>query len=258
VLTLPLPPPRAPSASLGRIARLVVDAVASVGGSREGFGVSLDRRLAAPRPLWVARAVPCAPADDLAVQLIEWPIDVTVHCRWRTRASDPRERREADERTLRQIAALCRVQGHELMVEIDIDGPAGSGGRTVTEALARGYALAIRPDWWLISPQADLRAWEQCAAVINANDGYCRGLLLKLTDVAQRGSVLRAAAAAPLVRGFVAGGSIVGGVASAWLADQLSDAAALARLTERFNALVEAWSAARDPRLDDEPQRSGS
>jgi 5-dehydro-2-deoxygluconokinase len=257
VLTSPLPPPRAPAAALARIARLMVDAVAAVGGGREGFGVSLDGGLGAPRPLWVARVVPCASADDLTVQLIEWPIDVTVHCRWRHGASDPRERRAASERTLRRIAALCRVQGHELLVEIDSDEPGRSGMSTVTEALARSYALDIRPDWWLIGPQADVRAWEQCAAVIRENDGYCRGLLLRLTDAAQRDSALRVAAAAPLVRGFVAGGSIVGGVASAWLADQLSDAAALAQLTERFNALVEAWSAARDPRLD-EPQRSGS
>jgi 5-dehydro-2-deoxygluconokinase len=257
VLTLPLPPARAPDASLARIARLVVDAVASVGGGREGFGVSLDGGLGAPRPLWVARAVSCASADDLAVRLIEWPIDVTVHCQWRHSASHPRERREASERALRQIAALCRVQGHELLVEIDTDGSAGNGVRTVTEALTRSYALDIRPDWWLIEPQADLPAWEQCAALVRENDGYCRGLLLRLSDAAQQDSALRVAAAAPLVRGFVAGGSIVGGVVSAWLADQLSDAAALAQLTERFNALVEAWSAARDPRLD-EPQRSGS
>ena len=264
VLTSPLPPPRAPAAALARIARLMVDAVAAVGGGREGFGVSLDGSPGglrpgpeAPRPLWVARAVPCASADDLAVRLIEWPVDVTAHCQWRIKAGDPQERREAGERTLRRIAALCRLQGHELMVEIDTDESAASDVRTVTEALARSYALDIRPDWWLIGPQADLRAWEQCAALISENDGYCRGLLLRLTDAAQRDSALRVAAAAPLVRGFVAGGSIVGAVASAWLADQLSDAAALAQLTERFNALVEAWSAARDPRLD-EPQRSGS
>jgi 5-dehydro-2-deoxygluconokinase len=263
VLTLPFPPARAADASLARIARLVVDAVASVGGGREGLGVSLDGRPGdtpgpgAPPSLWVARAVPCASADDLTVQLIEWPIDVTVHCQWRHSASDPRERREASERTLRQIAALCRMQGHELLVEIDIDGSAGNGVHTVTEALARSYALDIRPDWWLIEPQADRSAWEQCAALVSENDGYCRGMLLRLTDAAQQDSALRVAAAAPLVRGFVAGGSIVGGVVSAWLTGQLSDAAALAQLTERFNALVEAWSAARDARLD-EPQRSGS
>ena len=257
VLALPSSPPHAPAASLARFARLVADAVASVGGGREGFGVSLDGGLGAPRPLWVARAVPCASADDLTVQLIEWPIDVTVHCQWRHRTSDPCERRAAGERSLRQIAALCRVHGHELMVEIDTDEPERSGVSTVAEALARSYALDIRPDWWLIGPQADLRAWEQCAAVIRENDGYCRGVLLRLTDAAQRDAALRVAAAAPLVRGFVAGGSIVAGVASTWLADQLSDAAALAQLTERFNALVEAWPAARDPRLD-EPQRSGS
>jgi 5-dehydro-2-deoxygluconokinase len=59
-----------------------------------------------------------------------------------------------------------------------------------------------------------------------------------------------AAAEFPLVRGFIAGGSIQTGTAAAWLAGQLSDEAALAQIAERFEALVEAWSAARDPGLD--------
>jgi 5-dehydro-2-deoxygluconokinase len=127
----------------------------------------------------------------------------------------------------------------------------------VCEALARVYALDVRPDWWLIEAQPELRAWEQCASVITANDRYCRGLLVRLNGAAQSESALEVAAATPLVRGFVAGGSIVGGVASAWLTGQLSEEAALTQLAERLKALVAAWSAARDMQLD-EPQRSGS
>jgi 5-dehydro-2-deoxygluconokinase len=266
VLRLPLQSGRAPGPALERIAHLAVDAAASVASGREGFGVSLDAnsggvpvRQAAARPLWVARALQCATADELAAQLIEWPIDVTVHCQWRYTASDPQERREASERALQRIATLCRAQGRELLLEIDTDEHAARGSSAVTEALTHAYALEVRPDWWLIEPQCDLRAWEQCASVITGNDVYCRGLLVRLNGAAQPEDpgALSAAAAIPLVRGFVTGGSILEGFGSAWLAGQLSDEAALAQLAQRFSTLVEAWSAARDTRLD-ERQRSGS
>ena len=265
VLRLPLPPGPAPAPALAQIAHLVVDAAASLASGRQGFGVSLDAvpgggallRQAATRPLWVARVVPGTAADELAAELIEWPIDVTVHCQWRCTANDWPEQCAADERALRRIAALCRAQGHELLLEVEIDERAGSGAHMLSEALARVYALEIRPDWWLIEPQPDRHAWQQCAAVISANDGYCRGVLVRLNAAAQPEGALAVAAALPLVRGFVAGGSIVESVVAARLAGELSDAAALAQLTQRFEALVEAWSAARAGRLD-EPQRSGS
>jgi 5-dehydro-2-deoxygluconokinase len=265
VLRLPLQSGRAPGAALAQIAHLAVDAVASVASGREGFGISLDAipgggaplRQAATRPLWLARAVPCASADELAAQLIEWPIDVTVHCQWRCSASDPPEQRAASERALQRIAALCRAQRHEMLLEIDTDEHALSASSALSEALAHVYALEVRPDWWLIEPQLDRRAWQRCAAVIGGNDGYCRGVLVRLDAAAQPDGALAVAAALPLVRGFVAGGSIVESVASGWLAGELSDEAALAQLTRCFNALVEAWSAARERRLG-EPQRSGS
>ena len=264
VLRLPLQSRRGSGPALARSAHLAVDAAASVAGGREGFGISLDAtsggaplRQAAARPLWVARAVQCATADELATQLIEWPIDVTVHCQWRYSASAPPERRGPSERALQRVAALCRAQGRELLLEIDTDERPVSGSSAVSEALARVYALEVRPDWWLIEPQPDVRAWEQCASVIAGNDGYCRGLLVRLNGAAQQEGALSAAAAIPLVRGFVAGGSILEGVASAWLAGLLPEEEALAQLTQRFSALAEAWSAARDMRLD-EPQRSGS
>jgi 5-dehydro-2-deoxygluconokinase len=93
--------------------------------------------------------------------------------------------------------------------------------------------------------------------VITANDGYCRGILLGLAAAAEPAAALEVAAAIPLVRGFVGGGSIVGDAAAAWLAGQLSDEAARARIAERFRALADAWSAARDPRHD-RPQRSAN
>ena len=93
--------------------------------------------------------------------------------------------------------------------------------------------------------------------MISVNDGYCRGILLGSATAAHPAAALEVAAAIHLVRGFVAGGSIVGDTAAGWLAGQLSDEAARAQLTERFRALADAWSAARDSR-NDQPQRSAT
>src|SRR6266699_665108 len=61
---------------------------------------------------------------------------------------------------------------------------------------------------------------------------------------------LALAAAVPLVRGLVAGGSILTGGAQAWLAGEKSDETATVEIAARFAALVEVWSTVRDPRLD--------
>ena len=257
---------------LGRFERLAVDAVAGVAAGRAGFGVVFDAipgaaalRETARSTLWVARAVhrrgaqPLEAACDggLAVRMTEWPIGITAHCRFELHPGDPGELREAQERNLQQVAAICRAQGRELLLEIVTAGPAAGGADAVARALARIYALEVRPDWWLLEGQPNTQSWETCTRVISANDAYCRGILLGLADATEPAAALAVAAAIPCVRGFVAGGSILGGAAAAWLAGRLSEEAALAQLAERFGTLADAWSAARDPRHD-QPQRSAN
>ena len=257
---------------LGRFERLALDAVTGVAAGRAGFGVMFDAipgaaalRETTGSPLWIARAVhrrgarPLEVACDgnLAVRLTEWPIGITAHCRFELQPDDPRELREARERSLAQVAAVCRAQGRELLLEIVTAGLAAGGADTMAGALARSYALEVRPDWWLLEGQPNTQSWERCTRVISANDGYCRGILLGLADATESVAALEVAAAIPLVRGFVAGGSIVRGAAAAWLAGRLSDEAALAQVAERFRALADAWSAARDPRHD-QTQRSAN
>jgi len=250
--------------------RLAVGAVAGVAGGREGFGVMLDAspgaaalREIARSALWIGRAVhrraarPLeAPCDGrLAVRLAEWPIGMTAHCRCEVHPDQARELIDAQERSLGEVAAVCRAQARELLVEIVSGGPGTGGADTSARALARIYALGVRPDWWLLEGQPNMQAWEPCVRVISSNDGYCRGILLGLAAATEPTAVLEVAAAIQLVRGFVAGGSIVGGAAAEWLAGRLSDEAALAQVAERFRALADTWSAARDARHD-RPHRS--
>jgi len=68
-----------------------------------------------------------------------------------------------------------------------------------------------------LEPQPGASAWERCAAVIAANDEYWRGVLVRgLDEPPERmARSLALAAAVPLVRGLVAGGSILTGGAQA-------------------------------------------
>jgi 5-dehydro-2-deoxygluconokinase len=245
---------------LDRFGERAQDAVASVAAGREGFGIMLDATAGAAArpdsPLWIGRTVPrCraptleAPCDDsLAVRLTEWPIGITARYRCELHPHDPRGLREAQQRCLLEVAAVCRAQARELLLEIVTAGPGAGSADTVARALAGIYALDVRPDWWLLAAQPDTRSWESCARVISANDAHCRGILVGLDAASDPVAALTVAAAVPLVRGFVAGGSIVGEAAAAWLAGQLSDEAARAQVAERFRALADAWAAARNSR----------
>jgi 5-dehydro-2-deoxygluconokinase len=247
-----------------------VETLSRVAASRGGFGVLFDAaggaalRQAARGPLWVARTVDrpgsqpleFAAAESLALHLSDWPIDITVHCRCEYRADDPHTVREAQERSLEQLATVCRAQGREWLLEIPGGEERGVDADSPARALARLYALDIRPDWWALGPQPNSDAWEACTRVIAENDGYCRGVLLALDAAPAPAAALTLAAGIPLVRGFIAGGSIQTVTATAWLAGQLPDEAAVAQMAECFAAFMEAWTAARDPQLD-QLQRSG-
>jgi 5-dehydro-2-deoxygluconokinase len=249
-----------------RLELLAVEAAAQVAAGGAGFGVLLEGpagpaalRRAQEASLWLARQVAqpltrgleFAGGGSLAVHLREWPSSVTAACRCQYHPQDPRELREAQERNLLRLAAACRAQGRELLLEI------GSGGAGVLQSdsdarvLSRLYELGIRPDWWALEPQRRDTSWESCARVIGASDPYCRGILVALrVPAGQEAPLVSAAAASPAVRGFIAGGSIIDDVAAAWLAGQKSAESVIAEIAGRFRALADAWSALRDPRLD--------
>jgi 5-dehydro-2-deoxygluconokinase len=249
-----------------RLELLAVEATAQVAAGRAGCGVLLEGtagpavlRRAQDASLWLARQVArplsrpleFADAASLAVHLTEWPTGVTAACRCQYHPQDPRELREVQERNLLRLAAACRAQGRELLLEISSGGPGALQADTDARALSRLYELGIRPDWWALEPQLRDRSWESCARVIGASDPYCRGILVVLrVAVGQQAPLVATAAASPVVRGFIAGGSIIDEVAPAWLSGQKSAESVAAEIAERFRMVVEAWSANRDPRLD--------
>ena len=241
-----------------RLQALAVAAVAQVAAGRGGFGVVLDApetapawREAARTRLWVAAAAHRAdsrplefPADSLALQLSEWPIDRTVYCRCECPADDPEALRETQERRLRRLAAVCRAQGREWLLEISGARRVPLAADALARVLERLYSLDIRPDWWAFELPADSAACERPARLITGSDPWCRGVLLTLATAAAV-AALPTAARVPLVRGFIAGVSISAEAQKAYLTGQLSEEAAITELAGRFAALVEAWAAER-------------
>jgi 5-dehydro-2-deoxygluconokinase len=263
----------APLERLARLKLLVVDAAARVAAGREGFGILLDAsdgaaalRHAARRNLWLARAVErpgsrpleFERADSLAAHLIEWPTELTVKCRCLYHPDDPPDLRDAQERNLLRLAAACRAQRRELLLEIIAAAHGEMRHDTMARVLSRIYELDIRPDWWRLEPQASPNAWERCAEVIARNDEFCRGIVVGLdAPMEQLARSLALAAASPIVRGVAVGRTILASAAQAWLSGQMSDEAAIEDIAGRFRVVVEVWSSARDPRLD-RPERSAN
>jgi 5-dehydro-2-deoxygluconokinase len=254
-----------PAEQLGRFEELAVQAVSRVAARRGGFGVLLDAaagaaglREAARAGLWIARSVQprgshaleFAAGESFALQLTEWPIEITVHTRCPYPADDPAALREAQERSLGRIAAVCRAQGREWLLEVCRSEGTRSDGNSLAGMLSRLQVLDIRPDWWALPPPPDMGAWQSEARLIAEHDGYCRGVLLALEATPASSASRALAAEAPLVRGFIAGASIQAQAATAWLAGALTDEAAVAEMAQRFGALVEEWSAPRHPELD--------
>jgi 5-dehydro-2-deoxygluconokinase len=105
------------------------------------------------------------------------------------------------------------------------------------------YAAGLKPDWWKLESQPSAAAWEAVDKAIEANDPFCRGVVLLGLDAPQdeleRGFAI--AKSARTVRGFAVGRTIFGEAAKAWFAGTMSDDEAVADMAARFSALVGIW-----------------
>jgi 5-dehydro-2-deoxygluconokinase len=172
---------------------------------------------------------------------------VTVKCLCLYHPDDPVELREAQERELRRVAAVCRIQGREFLLEI-ISGRHGPlKDDTVARVMRRVYELGIFPDWWKLESQPSDQAWQACADVIAASDPYCRGIVVLGLDapIDALVSSLQLAARQPAVRGFAVGRTIFGKAAEGYLADRFSEQEVVDDIAQRFQVLVDVWNEAR-------------
>ncbi len=252
-------------ASRDRIApfkRLAIAAIGKVSGGKPGFGTLLDDTYgreamfdAAKLGLWVgrplekpgSRPLEFEHTQDVGSRLIDWPVEHCIKCLAFYHPDDPEALKQQQQQKYRTLYEAARKVGRELLVEIIASKNGPLDRHTIARAMSEFYALGIKPDWWKLEPQADAAAWDEIGKVIDANDPYCRGIVLLGLEAPetelQKG--FRAVAGKRHVKGFAVGRTIFNEAAQQWLRDSISDEAAINMMAERFGNLVNMWNAAQ-------------
>jgi 5-dehydro-2-deoxygluconokinase len=255
----------APAERIAEFKVLAVKAAARVAARHAGCGMLLDERHGRKamaeftrHPLvWLGRPVEQPGSrplrfefsQDIGSQLLEWPVDHCIKCLCFYHPDDPAGLKDEQQQKLRALFEASRKIGRELLVEIISSKHGALGDDTLAKALGELYALGIRPDWWKLEPQASAAAWDAIGKVIGDNDPHCRGVVMLGLEapVEQLEAAFRAAADAPVVKGFAVGRTLFGDAAAKWLAGDIDDEAAISDMAGRFNALCRSWLAARSP-----------
>ncbi|HZZ70246.1 MAG TPA: DUF2090 domain-containing protein, partial [Phenylobacterium sp.] len=252
-------------ADLGRVPAfkgLALRALDRVAGGDPRFGILLDGRFgfdalaaAADHPYWIGRPIETPKSRplefeggaDVGAEIAQWPLNQVVKVLCLYHPNDEPELRGRQERQLVRLFDACRATRHELLVEIIAPAGMATDATTISRALDRLYGLGIKPDWWKLEPMDDPAHWRHVAAVIEARDPFCRGVvLLGLSQPAETLlAAFRAAANVPIVKGFAVGRTIFNDAARAWLAGEIDDETAVGTLAKNLAMLVEGWRRAR-------------
>jgi 5-dehydro-2-deoxygluconokinase len=237
-------------------------ALDSVARKDPRFGVLLDGRYgfealsaAADSPYWVGRPIEIPQSRplefegsaDVAVELSTWPLKHVVKCLVTYHPDDAADLQGRQDRQLKRLFDACRKTRHELLLEVILPRQTPVDSQTMSRALARIYALNVRPDWWKLPPSGGPDYWQAIQATIGKEDPLCRGVLILGRSQPETELIACFAAAAPLriVKGFAIGRTIFQDVARAWFADSMSDAEAVKAMAAKFLRLADAWQGAR-------------
>ncbi len=248
----------APRERISQFKRLAVDAAAKVAAGRPGFGMLLDSKYgrealfrAAECNFWIGRPVEepgSRPLDfefggSLGARLIEWPIAHTIKCLCFYHPDDAPEMKARQQRELLRLADAARIIGRELLIEIIASKNGEVVDDTVSRVLDRLYAIGIKPDWWKLEGQASAQAWDNIAAVIEAQDPLCRGIMLLGLEAPEEdlATAFRVARGCSLVRGFAVGRTIFVDPALNWFAGRIDDAETVRAMAESFSRLCALW-----------------
>ncbi len=204
---------------------------------------------------WIGRPVELPASRPLefevpggvGLELLNWPRHHVVKCLVHLHPADPIELRLAQEAKLAELAHACDVLERELLVEVIIRAPnREEDARATPSVMRRLYHLGIRPAWCKLEAQP-AESWRDIAAVIAANDPLCHGVLLLGLDASEEqiGQSFEVAARHPVCRGFAIGRTIFGPPARDWLAGNIDDATATARIAGGYQRMIEAWRRAR-------------
>jgi 5-dehydro-2-deoxygluconokinase len=235
----------------------IVDHLASTQPDGQ-FGLILDELHAEPllhrmtgRAAWLARCIEVPRSrplqfvggPDVGVTLRSWPAQQVVKCLVSYHADDPPQIKAAQDSQILRLYDACRATAHELLLEIiPPQGPKVSADewRRTMQAI---YDLGVKPDWWKLPGPVDGLVWEAYERAIEANDKFCRGVLLLGLDapMPEIERQFNAAAGRQLCRGFAIGRTIWWTIAERWFAGEIDDAIARQEIERRYHALIAAW-----------------
>ena len=242
--------------------RLAVKAMAKVSQGRPGYGTLLDDKYgreamfdAEKLGLWIARPLEDPGSrplrfefsQDVGSRLIDWPVTHCIKCLCFYHPDDPADLKQEQQQKLRTLFEAATKVGRELLIEIIASKNGPMDKTTVARAMQELYDQGIKPDWWKLEPQADGAAWDEIGKVIDKNDPLCRGIVLLGLDAPEDELAKGFAAVAdkPHVKGFAVGRTIFLEAAEAWLADKMTDVAAVDNMAAKYAALVKLWNDAR-------------
>lgn len=243
---------------------LCLDAALAVAEGRGGYGILCDNRIgrtalhrASGSGLWIGRpaewpgTLPIAFEPELGEdlgQLREWARENVVKLLVFCHPDDDAETRALQERRVRRLFTAARRNGLEFLLEVIPSKVAAVDDATTATLIQQFYDAGVYPDWWKLEPMTTDTAWQQAVAAIERNDSHTRGIVLLGLDApeADLAESFARAAKHPLVRGFAVGRTIFGDAARAWMVGEITDAAAVAQMTDRFRTLCAIWDTARE------------
>jgi len=249
---------------LPRLKQLFVQAVAETEAARGlsgRIGLLCDDRYgqdalnaATGRGWWIGRPVEWPGSNPVVFEhgrsigstLIAWPQEHVVKCLVPFHPDDDVVNRLENEAQVRALYDAVQASGHELLIEIVPPKHLPPGPDVMLRAVKRLYTLCIYPEWWKLPPPAR-DEWPALDALIAERDPYCRGVVIlglnAPVDVLARG--FADAAGSRTCRGFAVGRTIFAEPARAWLAEAIDDSGLVAAVRTNFDALIDAWRAAR-------------
>jgi 5-dehydro-2-deoxygluconokinase len=247
---------------IGDFKLLCLKAARDVAAGRPGYGILCDGRLgrdalyaAAGSGLWIGRPVEAPGSRPLRLEiepdygsaLAEWPLEHVVKVLCFAHPDDHPTMKADQEATVVRLARAARANRLELLLEIIPSKVAPVSDTTSAEIIQRFYDLGVYPDWWKLEPMTSDAAWSNACAAIARNDPYTRGVVVLGLEapVEELAASLAVAARHDLVKGFAVGRTIFADAARGWLGGTLTDAEAIADMTERYERLCRIWDEAR-------------
>lgn len=254
----------APPERLPRLKSLLVEAVAETEAERRlngRIGILCDDRYgqdalnaATGRGWWIGRPVEVPGSNpvvfdrgrSIGTTLVSWPAEHVVKCLVQLHPDQAVDVRLENEAQIGALYEAVQASGHELLLEIIPPSAPGVEPDTVFRAIKRLYNIGIHPEWWKLAPLAPAQ-WRAIDALIAERDPHCRGVLLLglHADADTLAAGFRDAAASASCRGFAVGRTIFHAPSRAWLEGAIDDATLVRRVRDTFEALIDAWQAAR-------------